>query len=128
MARARLAIKRFDSAENKPPPTVCNTSGSTVVALTNQAAPSFQKLSTLCFAGTMMRVNAMCIYQTFQSVALLRTICSPSGYENQLFGKVDGLLGAGRFKSLLLRHQLNSSLWRASGSVIRNHWSDKFTR
>src|SRR5450432_3865525 len=109
-ARARLAITRSGSAENRLDATACNTSGSTLVALTNQAAPSSQRLSTLCFAGTVMQLNATYICQTFQLVALLRTMDSPSGHGNWLFRKVDGLLGAGRFKSSLLQHQLNSSL------------------
>jgi hypothetical protein len=33
---------------------------STVVALTNQAAPSFQRLSTLCFAGTIYHDAGKC--------------------------------------------------------------------
>ena len=63
-------MKRSGSAENKLPAMACNTSGSTLVALTNQAAPSSRRLSTLCFAGTVMRLNATCTCQMFRSVAL----------------------------------------------------------
>ena len=50
----------------------------------------------------------------------VETTSSPKN-GNQLSRKADGLLVAGRFKSLLLQHQLNSSLRRNSGLVTSNH-------
>src|SRR6266480_5162488 len=107
LARARLATTRSDFAENKLYAMGCNTSGSTPAASTNQTASSFNKLSTLCFAGTRMRLNAMSTYQMFPLKSGKQAISSPSLHGNQLFRPAGGLLGVGRFKSSLLQVQSN---------------------
>jgi hypothetical protein len=51
---------KVDFAQNRLQLTAYNTSGSTLVVLINQAAPSLWKPSTLCFAGTVKQTNATC--------------------------------------------------------------------
>ena len=109
LARARLAMTRSGSAENRPDAMACNTFGWTPVASTNRTALSSQRLSTPCFAGTVMRLNATSISQMFRDLPSTPTTSPTSCPGNRHFGKADGSLGAGPFKSLLLRHQLNSS-------------------
>lgn len=55
---AKLVIERSSFAETKQRKTVYNISGWTVVASTEQVVPSFQRQSTLCFAGIEMPSNA----------------------------------------------------------------------
>ena len=69
----------------------CNTFGWTPAALTNRAASSFQKLSTLCIAGTVSRLNAMSICQMCEKLPSTQM----TGPGNRLLGKADGSLGAG---------------------------------
>ena len=78
-----------------------------------------QRLSTLCFAGTAMRLNATSICQMFRDLLSILTTSLTSRLGNRHFGKADGSLEAGPFKSLLRRLQLNSSQKRGSYSVIR---------
>ena len=66
--RTRLAIARSDSAENKLGVMAYNTFGWIHVVLISQITPSLQRLSTLCFAGIVMRLNAMSICQMFQGI------------------------------------------------------------
>jgi Heterokaryon incompatibility protein (HET) len=63
--------------------------------------PSSRRLSTLCFAGIRMRLNAMSIYQMFRQLRGKRAIRPPSLLGNQLFKKVDGLKEVGRSKNFL---------------------------
>jgi hypothetical protein len=122
-ARARLAIARSDSAEKKQDATACNTSGLIHVASTNRITISSQKLLIVCFGGIVMRLNAMSIYQTFRD--LLARIISPiSCSGNRYFGRADSSLGAGLFKSLLLRYQSNSFLKTVRNWVTRYPWSN----
>jgi hypothetical protein len=65
IARASLAMRRSGSVENKPNAMACNTSGWTHVASTDQTTPSSRKLSTLCFASTVVRLDATSICQMF---------------------------------------------------------------
>src|SRR5437762_6416977 len=128
LARARLAITRSGSAENKPDAITCNTFGSTLAASINQAAPSLRKLSTPCFAGTMRRLNVTCTYRMFQKATTMNTISCPGLYGSRLFIGVDGSLGAGHFKSLLLLHRSNSTPRNAYGWVIRGQWSNRYMK
>jgi hypothetical protein len=82
-------------------------------------SPNSRRLSTPCFAGTVTRLNAMCTCQTFRRVA-------PGG--NQLFGRVDGLLEAGPFKSFLLQDRSFSSQERANHLATRLPSSNKSAR
>jgi hypothetical protein len=66
LARARLAMTRSGSAENRLDAMACNTFGWTPVVSTNRTAPSSQRLSTLCFAGT---VNAAKCYVYLSDVS-----------------------------------------------------------
>jgi hypothetical protein len=93
----------FRTQSNKSVPD-----GWILVALTNRTTPSSQGLSTPCFAGIVMRLNVTYICQMFQQMTTIKTTCPPSRGK-RLFGKADGLPGAGHYKSLLLRHWLNSS-------------------
>src|SRR2546423_10413322 len=113
LARARVAITRSGSAESKPDAMTCNTFGSTLAASINQAAPSLRKLSTPCFAGTVRRPNVTCTCQMFQKATTMNTITCPGLYGSLLFVGVDGSLGAGHFKSLLLLHRSNSTPQKA---------------
>ena len=54
----------------------------------------------------------------FRHPTLMKTINPPASHGNQLFRRVNGLLGAGHFKSLLLRYRLSSSLERADDYEI----------
>jgi len=121
LVKTRLAMQRSISAQSKPFRTVCNTSGLTHVASINQITLSFQRLSILCFSGTEMRLNATCICRTFQPLALLRMVSSPRGGGNRPFRKADGLLEAGRSKSLLLQDLSNFFPRNGNGLVISNH-------
>jgi hypothetical protein len=55
VGRTKLDTRRFGSAENKPDAIVYSTSGLIRVVSTNRIIMSLQKLSTLCFDGTVMR-------------------------------------------------------------------------
>src|SRR6266480_92304 len=101
-AMPKLATERFSFVKSKLLRTASNSSGLTLAVLTNQAARSLQRRLTLCFAGTRMRLDAMCICLTFQPAVLLETAGSPADGKRHS-RKVDGLLVAGRFKSLLLQ-------------------------
>ena len=114
LGEAKLAIASSGSAENKPRGTACDTSGSTLVASTNRAAPNFQRPSTPCFDGTRMRLNATYFLRIFRLRERVRRIKAPS------FGKADGSLEAGPSKSSLLRDRLSSSPKRVSDSAIRD--------
>ena len=63
MARGRRKTdtKNFGSVESRLLAMAYNTSGWTLAALTSQTAPSFRRLSPLCFAGITMQQNAMYI-------------------------------------------------------------------
>src|ERR1700740_3287437 len=113
-AKPSLATTRSASAENKRDVMVCNTFGSTPAASTSQAAPSSKRLSTPCFAGTVMPLNATCTLQMSRDLPWMLTSGPANCPGNQLFGRADGSPGDGPFKSLLLRHQLNSSLKKAN--------------
>src|SRR6266496_4628273 len=110
LGRTRLDTRRFGSAENKPDAMVSSTSGLIHVASTNRTIMSSQKLSTLCFDGTVMRSNATSICQMFHrpSSTLATSLISYHGKWHS--EQADGLREAGPFKSLLLRYQLSSSL------------------
>jgi len=69
LERTRLDIRSFGSAKNKPDIITCNTSGLIRVVSTNQTTLSSQKLSTLCFDGTVIRQNATSICQIFRRLA-----------------------------------------------------------
>src|ERR1700716_826462 len=97
-ARTRLAIARSDSAENKLGMMAYNTFGWIHVVSTSQITPSLQRLSTPCFAGIAMLLNAMSICQMFQGMHLTLTTRSASCPGNRHFVKADGSLRAGHFK------------------------------
>ena len=109
--RTRLATARYSSAENRLGVTACNTFGWTHAVSTNRVAPSSQRLSTRCFAGT--RDAAKC-YVYLSDVSTTKRKASDQVYRVYLgigfSDKANGLLEAGPFKSSLPRHQLNSSL------------------
>src|SRR6186713_2892495 len=110
-ARANLAIARSTSAESKLRRMACNSSGWTLAALTRQVARSSPKPLTPCSAGIRTQLDATCIWLTFQLAVQWETTSVPrDGHQHSR--KADGLLVAGRCKSLLLQHQLNSSLER----------------
>ena len=52
LARARVAMTSFNSAQNKPNAMTCSTSGLTLAALTSQTMPSFHERSMPYFGGT----------------------------------------------------------------------------
>ena len=62
-----LAGSSLDSA------MACNTFGSTPVASISRTITSSQRLLTLCFAGTIMRLNVMSICQMFWDLSLTWT-------------------------------------------------------
>src|ERR1700712_4156275 len=100
-------MTRSGSVENKLKAMAYNFFGLIPVVLTNRAAPSSQKLSILCFDGIEKRPNATFTCQMFLCIVVIGMIASLRG--SQLFWRVDGLLVAGRFKSLLPRHRSSSS-------------------
>jgi hypothetical protein len=110
LGRTRLHTRRFGSAENKPDAMVSSTSGLIRVVSTNQTIMSSQKLSILCFDGTVMRRNATSICQMFRRLPSTSATSLISFPRNRHSEQADGLREAGPFKSLLLRHQLSSSL------------------
>jgi hypothetical protein len=114
-ARRRLVTRRYGSAQNKLGVIACNTFGWTPAVSINRTILSLQKLLTLCFAGTACRLNAMSICQICRGISLV-LITWPG---NRHFGNPDSSPEAGRFKSLLLRYQLNSSARNPSGLVVR---------
>ena len=75
--------------------------------------PNSQRLLTLCTGGIEMRPNATSTSLMFphEEIQMSRTL---GPYGNQNSGTVDGLLGPGRFKSLLPHTQSNSSLGRTN--------------
>src|SRR5436305_3621865 len=58
----------------------------------------------------------------------MNTITCPGLCGSRLFVGVDGLLGAGHFKSLLLLHRSNSTPRKVCDWVTRNQWSNRSTR
>jgi hypothetical protein len=108
-------MPKFSFAEIKLPIMICNTSELTLTASINQAASSLQKLSTLCFADTMRRLNITYICRMFQKATTMNTITYFSLYKSRLFIKVDSLLEAEHFKSLLLLHQSNFTSQKICG-------------
>jgi len=105
--KARLGIARSSFAENKQDATACNIFGWTPVVSTNRIAPSSKRLLTLCFTGIAMQLNAMYICQTFRNLLAMLMTSLTNRIGNRHFGKADGSLEAGPFKSLLRRLQLN---------------------
>jgi len=69
MERRRLVTRRYCSAQNRLGVMACNTFGWTPAVSINRTAPSLQKLSTLCFAGTACRLNAMSICQMCRGIS-----------------------------------------------------------
>jgi hypothetical protein len=57
-ARISLAIRRSDFVQSRQSQMTCSTFGSTPVALTREAAQSYQKQSTQCIVGTKMPMHA----------------------------------------------------------------------
>jgi hypothetical protein len=55
MGQARPVLTRSDSAKNRPDAMACITSGLIHAVLTNRVVLSLQRLSTLCFASTIIR-------------------------------------------------------------------------
>jgi len=51
LARARVAMTSFNSAENKPNAMTYSTSGLTLAALTSQTMPNFHEKSMPYFGG-----------------------------------------------------------------------------
>ena len=105
LGRTRLDTRRFGSAENKPDVMACTTSGLIRVASTNPTTMSSQKLSTLCFDGTVMRRNVMSICQMFRRLASISATSLISCHGKWHSEQADGLRKAGPFRSSLLRHQ-----------------------
>jgi hypothetical protein len=107
--RARLAMARSGSVENGPNGMACASFGSIPAVSTNSMPSSSRKLSTQCFAGTRMRLNATSIYRMFRQRSGKQAIGCPSVLGHQLFGRVDGLLEVGPFKSFLRQVQVRLS-------------------
>src|SRR6266700_4944103 len=105
------AMERSGSVESKPGRMACNISGLTAVASTNQAALSFKRLSIPCFDGTEMQLDATSIFPMFRQINIPDHL---SFYVNQLSTGAGGSPEDGHCKSSLLRHQLSSSLEKAS--------------
>ena len=120
-------MERFYSVQSKLLTMAYNISGLTLAALTNRTIPSFQQLSTPCFVGIVMRLNATYIYQTFRQIIIIKPTCL-CNRGSQPSKKVGGLPVVGPFKSLSLRHQLSSFRQTANDSETRNHWSDRYMR
>lgn len=86
---------------------VYNSSGWTPVALRNRAAPSSLRPSIRCSAGTTMRSDTTCIYQTSRYRGMLPMSSHDRPFGKQLSEGADGSVEAGRYKSLLLQHKSN---------------------
>jgi len=114
-ARRRLVTRRYGSAQNRLDVMAYNTFGWTPAVSINRTTLNLQKLLTLCFAGTACRLNATSICQMCRG--LPPTLMTWPG--NRHFGNPDSSLEVRPFKSLLLRHQLNSSAGNPSGLVVR---------
>jgi hypothetical protein len=78
------------------------------------------RLSVLCFAGTVMPINATCIFRMSRAQPWTLTTSPVSCPGNHLFGGAGGSPGDGPFKSLLLRRWLNSTPKRVNNWVIRD--------
>jgi hypothetical protein len=117
-AEARLDMRRSNSAANRPLEMAYNTSGWTVVALRSRVIPNSRSRSTPCFAGTIALKSATCTCLTSLQGRGKEGTTSRRIHRNRLFGKVNGLLEAGLFKSCLLLDRLNSLLERTSDLVI----------
>jgi hypothetical protein len=113
--------------ESRPNATACNTFGWTPVVSIKKISPNSQRLLTRCFAGIGMQINAMYIYQMSQK-ATTKRMNHPSPHGSQLFGIVDSLHEAARFRSLSLINQRNSSPPRVCGCVTKDQWSNRFAR
>jgi hypothetical protein len=119
LARISLAMRRSASVENRPDRMVCSTFGLTPAVSTRAIKPNSRALSTLCFAGTVVLLDAMFICRMSLVLPSTLILSAIYGRGNRISGKVDGSPQAGRSKSSLPRLPSNSSPGNASDLVTR---------
>src|SRR5436189_2298332 len=78
IGKNKLGYDKIWCAESRAGAIICDTFGSTHVASINRTTPSFRRLSTPCFAGTVVRPNVMSISPMSQPLPSTLTT-NPSG-------------------------------------------------